>query len=99
MTVIAEGKIISDSWHARHNNKLMCSVPGCNHVGEIITKVHLREVHGLTREQVKEMYGMPIVQVAKEGFGTAVNMDRWNSTSNSSAFVHRTSFMNLYRKR
>ena len=98
MSVLVDEKIISDSWHARNNDKLICSVPGCNHVGEIITKAHLREVHRLTREEVKKLYGMPIVQRAKEGFGTAVNLDKWNSISNSSTFVHKSSFMSLYRK-
>ena len=87
----------NDIWNARHNNILQCPVPGCNHVGEIITKAHLK-THGLTREECKALYGMPIIKNHKEGFRTSCNVDKWNSVSNSSSFVYRSSFMNLYRK-
>ena len=79
-----ERKRISDSWYSRNNASLQCPAPGCTHKGDIITKLHCRNVHGMERDDVKERYGMPIVVSVKSGFGGASNSNLWNSTSNNS---------------
>lgn len=38
---------------------VVCPVPGCNHKGQIITKVHCRLVHGMEREEIGKKYGLP----------------------------------------
>lgn len=46
-------------WVAKPNQYVMCPVPGCQHFGNIITKAHCRIAHKLTRDEVKETYGVP----------------------------------------
>lgn len=36
-----------------------CPVPGCNHRGTIITKVHYRSCHNLERKKAEKLYGKP----------------------------------------
>ena len=55
----------SESWYANTNKGVRCPVPGCTHAGEGITKVHCRNVHGMEREEVKELYGMPEIVESK----------------------------------
>lgn len=47
------------NWYAPSGELLKCPVPGCNHIGHIITKLHCRLEHGMTRDEVGEMYGKP----------------------------------------
>lgn len=46
-------------WSASNGGYIKCPVDGCNHVGIIITAVHCRIEHGMTREEVKEKFGFP----------------------------------------
>ena len=81
--ITAKGQKISNSWSAQSSGQLRCPVPGCTHKGDIITKLHCRNVHGMERDEVKARYGMPIVVGEKSGFGGASNSNRWYITSNS----------------
>lgn len=36
-----------------------CPVPGCAHVGLVITKVHYNTVHGMDKKEVEKKYGKP----------------------------------------
>ena len=36
-----------------------CPVPGCKHVCRYYTKHHAETVHGMTREEIFEIYGQP----------------------------------------
>lgn len=49
----------SDSWFGDGNAILRCPVPGCDHTGSIITKVHCRLTHEMEREEIKKLHGMP----------------------------------------
>lgn len=49
----------SQGFYAISNEKVKCPVPGCLHTGDVITKVHCRDAHGLERGEVKELYGTP----------------------------------------
>lgn len=50
-----------NSWSSTGlNSVLQCPVPGCGHKGQIITKAHCRMSHGMSREEIKKKYGMPI---------------------------------------
>lgn len=40
-------------------NVVVCPVPGCDHQGGVITKVHCRTVHGMEREEIAKLYGLP----------------------------------------
>lgn len=47
-------------WSAKSfENVVVCPVPGCHHQGGIITKVHCRTVHGMEREEIEKLYGLP----------------------------------------
>ncbi|MET4562772.1 hypothetical protein ABIA69_003963 [Lysinibacillus parviboronicapiens] len=46
-------------WNANKGGYLKCPVKECNHIGIVITKAHCRIVHGITREEVREQYGLP----------------------------------------
>lgn len=38
---------------------LKCPYPDCDHVGDVITKVHCRTKHGMEREDLFKKYGAP----------------------------------------
>lgn len=62
--------MISNSWFGDGNSILRCPVPGCDHTGSIITKVHCRMAHNMERDEVKKKYGMPFkldVRKKREG--------------------------------
>ena len=44
-------------FHANANEMVKCPVPGCEHLGEVITKAHCRIEHGLTQDEVRELHG------------------------------------------
>lgn len=47
-------------WSTKSFEKvLICPVPGCGHQGGVITKVHCRMVHGMEREEIAKLYGLP----------------------------------------
>lgn len=47
-------------WSTKSFEKvLICPVPGCGHQGGVITKVHCRMVHGVEREEIAKLYGLP----------------------------------------
>lgn len=55
-----KNSIRSNSWHSPGIGILLrCPIPGCAHTGNIITKVHCRNEHGMERDEVGEKYGMP----------------------------------------
>jgi hypothetical protein len=56
-----------ENWSAMANERARCPVEGCIHVGDIITKAHLRLEHGMTREQVEKQCGRPYRVIAKTG--------------------------------
>lgn len=39
--------------------KVKCPHPNCDHIGELITKVHCRMHHGMEREELFAQYGQP----------------------------------------
>lgn len=81
--ITEEGVNTSLSWFAGTNKGLKCPVPGCTHVGEVITKAHCRIVHGLEREEVKDRYGMPqIIESKGEILSERNGRAKWYSTSN-----------------
>lgn len=47
------------SWSSRGDELVKCPVDGYDHVGIIITKVHCRLEHNMTRDEVKKKYGFP----------------------------------------
>lgn len=62
----------SDSWYSYGAGKVLkCPVPGCDHVGGVITKAHCRMHHGMERDEVKKKYGMPM----KVEFRKVVHVD------------------------
>lgn len=47
-------------WSSKSSESMVvCPVPGCNHKGQIITKVHCRMAHGMEREEIEKLYGLP----------------------------------------
>lgn len=36
-----------------------CPFPGCNHLCEVVTKVHCRTQHNMEREEIFNLYGKP----------------------------------------
>lgn len=49
----------SNMWYGRNGNSVRCPVPGCHHIGTVITKVHCRLEHDMEREEVGKLYGPP----------------------------------------
>lgn len=50
----------SNSWYSLGSvSYLKCPFPDCNHIAEVMTKAHCRVAHGMEREEVKRLYGMP----------------------------------------
>ena len=56
-----------ENWSAMANERARCPVDECIHVGDVITKAHLRMAHGMTRDQVEKQYGRPYRVIAKTG--------------------------------
>lgn len=49
-----------DIWSARSFERVVvCPVPNCNHFGQVITKAHCRMAHGMEREEIASLYGLP----------------------------------------
>ncbi|MFW7187315.1 hypothetical protein [Lysinibacillus sp. BNK-21] len=47
-------------WSAKQGGGyIKCPVKDCNHIGNVITEAHCRIAHGMTRQEVKEKYGLP----------------------------------------
>ncbi|UPW82744.1 MucR family transcriptional regulator [Lysinibacillus sp. Ag94] len=46
-------------WSSKNGGYIKCPVEGCNHIGIIVTAAHCRLEHGMTREEVREKYGLP----------------------------------------
>jgi hypothetical protein len=40
--------------------RVRCPHPDCNHIGEVITKVHCRTCHDMERDDLVAKYGYPI---------------------------------------
>ena len=57
--------MISTTWFAGTSKGLKCPVPGCTHVGEVITKAHCRIAHDMERTEVAKQYGMPVIVESK----------------------------------
>ena len=55
------GRQNNNPWYSNPNEFLQCPVPDCGHTGTIITKIHCRMAHDLTREQVGQSFGFPKV--------------------------------------
>ena len=70
----------SQDWSAPPNSLVECPVDGCKHQGELITKYHLRNEHGLERSEVEAIYGMPEVISIKPSYQEHTPKS-WNSTS------------------
>lgn len=49
----------ANPFYGKRNNSVRCPVPGCGHIGNFISKVHCRKVHGMEREEVGKLYGYP----------------------------------------
>jgi len=49
----------NSSWSSKGDELVRCPVDGCGHVGLIITKVHCKLEHNMTRDEVKKKYGFP----------------------------------------
>ncbi|MFJ7646900.1 hypothetical protein ACIQ1H_05095 [Lysinibacillus sp. NPDC097279] len=47
------------TWYAPNGELLKCPVPGCHHIGTIITKKHCWLAHGMSRDEVGKKYGKP----------------------------------------
>lgn len=52
-------KMANSSWSSKGNELLKCPVESCNHIGQVITKVHCKLEHDMTRDEVKKKYGFP----------------------------------------
>lgn len=39
--------------------RMHCPHPDCDHIGDLITKVHCRMHHGMERDELFEKYGKP----------------------------------------
>ncbi|AHN22716.1 hypothetical protein [Lysinibacillus varians] len=50
---------VNSTWSSKGNELLRCPVEGCNHIGQVITKVHCRSEHDMTKDEVKEKFGYP----------------------------------------
>ncbi len=46
-------------WYAPQGLRVICPVPGCGHIGSLISKVHCRMHHNMERHEVGERYGKP----------------------------------------
>lgn len=46
-------------WYGTHGRLVKCPFPECNHIGDIISKIHCRLVHVMEREEVGKLYGPP----------------------------------------
>lgn len=46
-------------FYGKQNNLVRCPVPDCGHIGSFISKIHCRDAHGMEREEVQELYGLP----------------------------------------
>lgn len=46
-------------WNAKHGEYIKCPVEGCKHFGIVITKAHCRVEHQMSREEVRQKYGLP----------------------------------------
>lgn len=64
MTKVLKEKDAS-KWSATGNEMVKCPVPGCNHLGLLITKIHCRMEHDMERHEIEEKYGHPKRVVAK----------------------------------
>ncbi|MET4560783.1 hypothetical protein ABIA69_001927 [Lysinibacillus parviboronicapiens] len=53
------------SWNSIGDELVKCPVDGCDHIGHIITKVHCRMAHNMTRGEVRKKYGMPTRLITK----------------------------------
>lgn len=62
----------ANPFYGKMNNSVRCPVPGCGHIGSLISKIHCRTVHGMEREEVGKKYGYP-EQLSK---GWAFKSDR-----------------------
>ena len=80
--IVKEDELMSNSWFAGTNKGLKCPVDGCNHVGQVITKVHCLLVHGMERHEVAAKYGMPTIMESKGEILSENNgRSKWYSTS------------------
>ncbi|ATN94309.1 hypothetical protein [Lysinibacillus phage vB_LspM-01] len=68
MTKVLKNDVNSSKWTATGNEMIKCPVPGCHHIGLMITKVHCRMAHGLERTEVEKKYGFPS-RVIQKGLG------------------------------
>lgn len=66
MTFVDENKR-TNSWSSVFAGAVRCPVPGCNHVGTLITKAHCRLYHHMEREEVEQLHGMPFVVYNQPG--------------------------------
>lgn len=83
-----DGLKVSDSYSSDHSSYLKCSYPGCSHQCEILTKYHCRSEHGMEREEITKMYGMPTIVARKSGFlGIKHARDRYYSISKGSFYM------------
>ena len=85
-TVNDKGERISSSWYAIAGQTIKCPYPGCSHsTSLVITKHHCRLEHGMEREQVGKLYGMPRVFESKGAILSDNNGRKWNSTAGASS--------------
>lgn len=78
-TLNSNGQKISSNWHSVGGDFLKCPYPGCSHTGEIITKYHCRNNHGMERDEMGKEYGFPVV-VTGIGIIVRQNPNRWYNT-------------------
>lgn len=67
--------------------QVKCPVNGCKHVGDGITKAHLREAHGMTREEVVRRFGYPTIVETKSAILGENNSRMWNSVAGANKFL------------
>lgn len=67
--------------------QVKCPVDGCEHVGDGITKVHLRMAHGMTRDDVIKRFGYPTIVETKGTLVSENNSRVWNSVSGANKFL------------
>ncbi|GKV65475.1 MULTISPECIES: hypothetical protein [unclassified Sporosarcina] len=48
-----------NSWHGKSGETLKCPFPDCHHRANLITLSHCRLEHGMEREEIGELYGVP----------------------------------------
>ena len=88
MAVNNEGIRVSDSYSSDSSSYVQCAFPGCGHQGEIITKLHCRINHGMERDEITRLYGMPTIVGRKSGFlGIKHAPDRYYSQSKGSFYM------------